>query len=39
MTIQLLNICKAVSGKETLKDINWEISDDACLQFCRRFSL
>ncbi len=30
MTIQLLNICKAVSGKEILKDINWEISEDDC---------
>ena len=30
MTIQLLNICKAVSGREILKDINWEISEDDC---------
>ena len=30
MTIQLENICKTVSGKEILKNINWEIGSDDC---------
>ena len=30
MTIQLQNICKSFSGKEVLKDINWEIGSDDC---------
>ena len=30
MTIQLQDICKSVSGKEILKNINWEIGSDDC---------
>ena len=30
MTIQLQDICKSVSGKVLLKDINWEIGSDDC---------
>ena len=30
MTLQLLNISKTVSGKEILKNINWEISQEDC---------
>lgn len=30
MTLQLLNLSKSVSGKEILKDINWEISQEDC---------
>ena len=30
MTLQLENVCKAVSGQEVLKNINWEISSDDC---------
>ena len=30
MTFQLQNVNKSVSGREILKDINWEISQDDC---------
>ena len=30
MTIQLENICKSVSGKQILKDINWQIASEDC---------
>ena len=30
MTFQLQNVSKSVSGREILKDINWEISQDDC---------
>lgn len=30
MTIQLQDICKSVSGKEILKNINWEIASEDC---------
>jgi ABC-type multidrug transport system ATPase subunit len=30
MTLQLLNLSKSVSGREILKDINWEISQEDC---------
>lgn len=30
MTIQLDHICKSVSGREILKDVNWEIGSDDC---------
>lgn len=30
MTIQLQNISKSVSGREILKDFNWEIGSDDC---------
>ena len=30
MTIQLQDICKAVSGQEILKNVSWEIGSDDC---------
>ena len=30
MTIQVDNVCKTVSGREILKNINWEIGSDDC---------
>lgn len=30
MTIQVENVCKAISGREVLKNINWEISSEDC---------